>query len=276
MNIFLSLICLAALIAGAYFLVRLIIVAVRKQDKAGYLKKLIASVVVLIAASVGVYQTRTPEQIAAQQAKIEAEKKATEEKRLADEKFTEEKRIAEQKAAEEKKIAEEQANAEKKAQEEARRQAEQVERIVAERYAFQEWKVKLYSGSDAVDEHWESLWQYTLTGASNGYMDAQTVFQNLREFEHKLIEDEMIFHNATIPQEMSEPHAKKMKIIKQGLADWVRLRRKGCENFRMAFGMGNVTPQIIQESLDMINQSDAVLLQSTAKLIVLEEEINSL
>lgn len=117
MNIFLSLICLAALIAGAYFLVRLIIAAIRKQDKAGYLKKLIASVVVLIAASVGVYQTRTPEQIAAQQAKIEAEKKATEEKRLAD-----------AKAAEEKKIAEEQANAEKKAQEEAKRQAAEEER----------------------------------------------------------------------------------------------------------------------------------------------------
>lgn len=117
MNVFLSLVCLSALIVGAYFLIRLIIAIIRKQDKANYLKKFIASVVVLIIASVGVYQTRTPEQIAAHQAKIEAEKKANEEKKLAD-----------AKAAEEKRIAEKQTNAEKQAQEEASRQAAEEER----------------------------------------------------------------------------------------------------------------------------------------------------
>ena len=172
------------------------------------------------------------------------------------------------------KSAEEKSKAPKKLTPEEKAVKEVEQKAAAEKYAFQDWKAKLYSGSNAVDEHWESLWQYTLTDASNGYMDAQTVFQNLRELEHNLVEDEMIFHNATVPQEMSGAHAKKMNDIKQGLADWVRLRRKGCENFRLAFMQGNLTPQVMQESLDIINQSDAVLLTSFAKLTALEEEIN--
>ncbi|MBR3050709.1 MAG: hypothetical protein IKG61_04585, partial [Selenomonadaceae bacterium] len=237
-----------------------------------------ASVIIVIVSSIGVYQTRTPEQIAAHQAKIDAEKKAAEEKAATPKELTPEEKAAkeaEQKAAEEKRLAEQKAAEETKAQEEAEREVRQREQIEAEKYAFQDWKAKLYSGSEAVDEHWESLWQYTLTSASNGQMDAQTVFQNLRELEHNLIEDEMIFHNATIPEEMSETHAKTMNTIKQGLADWARLRRKGCEHFRLAFASGDITPQVMQESLDIINQSDAVLLSSTAKLIVLEEEINN-
>ncbi len=96
MDIFLTLVFLVALVAGAYFLIRLIIAAVRSQPKSGYLKGLIASVIIVMAASVGVYKTRTPEQIAAHQTKVDAEQKATENKKLA-----EEKRLAEQKAAEE-------------------------------------------------------------------------------------------------------------------------------------------------------------------------------
>lgn len=147
------------------------------------------------------------------------------------------------------------------------------ERTAAEKNAFQDWKAKIISGTEAVDEHWESLWKYTLTAASNGYIDDQIVFQNLRDIEHALIEDEMIFFNATVPQEMSEAHAQKMNAVKQGLAQWVRLRRQGCEKFRLAFIQSNT--QAMQESLDIINQSDTVLLQVTAKLITLEEEINN-
>ncbi|MBQ6130946.1 MAG: hypothetical protein IJL12_01195 [Selenomonadaceae bacterium] len=284
-----------SLIALVYFLLRFTILLLSKQDTASYKKKLIVSTAIL-AVSLVVIGTipKSSEQIAAKREKfgIEAPKedgtlyeqrhdkeKINEQKTAAPKELTPEEKAAkeaEQKAAEEKRLAEQKAAEEKKVQEEAERGVRQRELIEAEKYAFQDWKAKLYSGSDAVDEHWENLWQYTLTSASNGYMDAQTVFQNLRELEHNLIEDEMIFHNATIPEEMSEVHAKKMNTIKKGLADWARLRRKGCEHFRLAFASGDITPQVMQESLDIIKQSDAVLLNSTAKLIALEEEINNL
>ena len=48
------------------------------------------------------------------------------------------------------------------------------ERRIAEKYAFQDWKVKLYSESEAVDE--------------------------------QLIEDEIIFNNATVPQDYGRRH----------------------------------------------------------------------
>ena len=207
------------------------------------------------------------------QEQAERERRAEEERKYRETPEYKAAKEAEQKAAEEKRLAEQKAAEEKKVQEEAERGVRQRELIQAEKYAFQDWKAKLYSGSEAVDEHWESLWQYTLTSASNGQMDAQTVFQNLRELEHNLIEDEMIFVNATVPQEMSEAHAQKMNAVKQGLAQWVRLRRQGCEKFRSAFIQSNT--QVMQESLAIINQSDTVLLQSTAKLIALEEEINN-
>ena len=187
-----------------------------------------------------------------------AEQKATELKAAAEE-VIEEKRIAEQKPADEKRQSNEQS----------------VEQKVAEKDAFQNWESKINSGLSAVDDHWENLWQYTLNSASNGAMDAQTVFQNLRELEHKLIDDEMIFQNANVPQEMSQAHATKMNAIRQGFASWAKLRRKGCENFRLAFMKGNITPQVMQESVNIINQADAVMLKSQADLVDLENEINS-
>ena len=96
MNSLLTLVCLVALVAGVYFLIRLIMAAIRSQPKSGYLKGLIASVIIVLVGSIGVAQTRTPEQIAAHQAKVDAEKKTTENKKSA-----EEKHLAEQKAVEE-------------------------------------------------------------------------------------------------------------------------------------------------------------------------------
>lgn len=156
-----------------------------------------------------------------------------------------------------------------------KRQAEQEERIIAEEYAFQDWESKINSGINAVDDHWESLWQYTLNSASSGAIDAQTVFQNLRELEHKLIDDEMIFQNATVPQEISQAYSQRMNTIRQGFVSWAKLRRKGCENFRLAFMQGNITPQVMQESINIINQADGFMLRSTAQLVELENEINN-
>lgn len=274
MNGLMSLAFLIALLASGYFLVRFIIAKVRKQPTDSFKKKLIASVIATVVTLVGFNVTRSPEQIAAHNEKVEAERKATEEKKLADEKAAEEKRLAEQKTAEQKAQEEARKQAEREAVEERRRQ-EQAAQIVAEQDAFQNWESKINAGISAVDDHWENLWQYTLNSASNGAMDAQTVFQNLRELEHKLIDDEMIFQNATVPQEMSQSHATKMNAIRQGFASWAKLRRKGCENFRLAFGTGNITPQVMQESVNTINQADAFMLKSTADLVDLENEINS-
>ena len=116
MNSLLTLVCLVALVAGVYFLIRLIMAAIRSQPKSGYLKGLIASVIIVLVGSIGVAQTRTPEQIAAHQAKVDAEKKATEEKTSAPKELTPEEKASEEKA-----------KAEKKAQEELERQAKQKE-----------------------------------------------------------------------------------------------------------------------------------------------------
>ncbi len=183
----------------------------------------------------------------------------------------EEKRLAEQKASELNAAAEK--VVEQKVVEEKAQVAES--NPAAEQDAFQNWESKINAGVTAVDDHWENLWQYTLNSASNGSMDAQTAFQNLRELEHKLIDDEMIFQNATVPQEISQTHATKMNAIRQGFASWAKLRRKGCETFRLALGTGNITPQVMQESVNIINQADAFMLKSTAELVALENEINN-
>lgn len=201
-----------------------------------------------------------------EQSKLETPKELTLKKNAAKE--------AEDQSAEEKRV-DEQEVAEQKSQEDARRQVEQAERLVAEKNAFQNWESTINSGINAVDDHWESLWQYTLNSASAGNMDAQTVFQNLRELEHKLIDDEMIFQMANIPKEMSSDYSIKMKNIRRGFSDWAKLRRKACENFRLAFGTGNVTQQVIQESMNIINQADSCMLRSTALLVELENEINN-
>lgn len=129
MNNLMSMICLGALLAGAYFLVRFIIATIRKQDKSPYLKKFIASVIVVVTASIGVYQTRTPEQIAAQQAKMDAENKAAEDKRLADANAEEARKVAEQKIAEEKRLADIKAAEERKLIETQRKQDEMIRDI---------------------------------------------------------------------------------------------------------------------------------------------------
>ncbi len=132
MNNLLTLICLVASIAGIYFLARLIIAAIRKQPKSLYLKNLALSFVVVIIASVGVYQTQTPEQIAARQAKIDSEQKAETEKKLAEQKAAEEKKKREEEwatkeKAEAEKVAELKAELERRKPEieAAKKQAEQ-------------------------------------------------------------------------------------------------------------------------------------------------------
>lgn len=94
MNILLTLVFLLSLLAGGYFLVRLVIAAIRKQPTATYGKKLIVAVVLMIVAPVGVYQTQAPEPLAERKAEVEAEQKAAEEKKLADAKAAEEQKLA--------------------------------------------------------------------------------------------------------------------------------------------------------------------------------------
>ena len=164
---------------------------------------------------------------------------------------------------------------EKIVQEEPASQVTQEEIMLSEKDAFQKWESRINFGINKVDEHWETLWQHTLNNAANGSIDPQTVFQNLRELEHKLIDDEMIFQMADIPDEMSSDYGIKMNNIRQGFADWAKLRRKACENFRFALGTDNLTPQVMQESVNIINQADAFMLRSTAILVELENEINN-
>lgn len=130
MDSFFVLVCLVAFLAGAYFLIRFIIASMRSQPKSGYLKKLIASVVIVFVGLIGAAQTRTPEQMPTNQVKDDTEKKSVEEKSEAPKELTAEEKAAkeaEEKAAEEKRRSEEQAAAERKAQEEAERQAKQKE-----------------------------------------------------------------------------------------------------------------------------------------------------
>lgn len=294
MGAFLTILFCLSLVASVYFLLRLIISLIIKQPIIAYKKKLSISAIILIISLIGISTIpKSSEQLAAKREKFGIEKPKSDgtiyEQRFSEEKvskqekefpkeLTPEEKVAkeaEEKASEEKRIAEQQVIAEKKAQEEAHRQAEQEERIIAEKYAFQDWESKINSGINAVDDHWESLWQYTLNSASSGAIDAQTVFQNFRELEHKLIDDEMIFQNATVPQEMSQAYSKKMNTIRQNFVSWAKLRRKSCENFRLAFMQGNITPQVMQESIDIINQADAFMLRSTAQLVELENEINN-
>lgn len=198
------------------------------------MKKILIAFCVLSFLFVG--YINSPEKKAVERAEQERQENEVAQKRIAEKRAVMEKAEAERRLALETELERRKPEIEAAKREyEQKKQAEQAERIVDEKNAFQDWESKINSGINAVDDHWESLWQYTLNSASSGAIDAQTVFQNLRELEHKLIDDEMIFQNATVPQEMSQTYSKKMNTIRQDFASWAKLRRKGCENFRLAF-----------------------------------------
>ena len=299
------------LAGSAYFAVRLIIAHIKKQDKKAYLKKLGIAFATGIFAFTGFALTQTPEQIAKNRANRaaeeqlaeekksaeeksvaeQAEKKSAEEKAKADKKAEEEKQAAALKAQQEaeRKSAEEKAQAEKQkaeelkkqqerqAAEEKRRQEETAKqaRIVAEQNAFQNWNAKIQQGIEAVDDHWEQLWQYTLNDLSNGSIDVQTAFLTLRDLEHKLIDDEMIFYNASVSNDVSSQNRDAMNKVRQGLQAWAQARRKACEKFRISLGSGNLNETTLQETMDMINTSNAVMLRSAAELAVLQNKFGT-
>lgn len=53
-------------------------------------------------------------------------------------------------------------------------------------------------------------------------IDVQTAFLTLRELEHKLIDDEMIFYNAPIDNNVSNEVRNKMIKIKSGFQEWAK------------------------------------------------------
>ncbi len=273
-----------SLCVAAYYLFRWVFAVKTKQDTSYFGKGIGISLVVAVlsfAFMLNSLPTSTPKEQEAREAarlaeeKRIAEEKAAEEKRLAEEqkareeaRLAEEKRIADEKAAEEKRLAEE-----KRAQEIAERERRREKMIIAEREAFWEWDAEIKRGIAVVDDDWEQLWQYTLTDFSNGYIDAPTAFQTLRELEHRLIEDEMIFRNAAIPQEISSMYRSQMNSIKNNFAEWAKMRRKGCEKFRFALADNAITPQSAQQSLDLINKGDVLMLKGNMDLGELENKI---
>ncbi|WP_028129077.1 hypothetical protein [Selenomonas sp. AE3005] len=104
MNTFFALLTLLSLIAGGYYLIRLIICFSKGSDKAFYGKRFAIAFVVFLASGIGFNATETPEQkaeyeahrqaqeqekqqkVAEKGAKEEADKKALEEQKAADEK----------------------------------------------------------------------------------------------------------------------------------------------------------------------------------------------
>ena len=154
-------------------------------------------------------------------------------------------------------------------------QAAKQARIVAEQNAFQNWNAKIQQGIEAVDDHWEQLWQYTLNDLSNGSIDVQTAFLTLRDLEHKLIDDEMIFYNANVSNDVSSQNRDAMNKVRQGLQAWAQARRKACEKFRISLGSGNLNETTLQETMDMINTSNAVMLRSAAELAVLQNKFGT-
>lgn len=268
-----------AIIAGIYFLARFIEKKIKKQDSSDYKKKIgitfaigIVSFFIFIATAPNSDSTQNENKKAVSNEKISQDKKVSEEKISQEKKLAEEKAAAEKQKAEElKKQQEQQAALERQQQEQASQQA----RKAAEKVAFQNWDAKIQQGISSVDSHWEELWQYTLTNLSNGIIDVQTAFLTLRDLEHKLIDDEMIFLNASIPEEISAANREDMNKIKQGLQAWTQSRRKACEKFRMSLGTGNLNMNTVQESTDMINTGDAVMLRTVAELAVLESKFET-
>ena len=186
-----------------------------------------------------------------------------EEKRLA-----EEKKLAEEKAAEERRLA-----AEKQAQENAERARRQEQQKIDEKNAFWEWNAKIQNAILAVDDDWEQLWQNTINDLANGYISPQEAFQNLRELENRLIEDEMKFDSATIPDSISSKYRSSMQNVKDNFMNWARYRRKASENLHLAIGVNGVTPQTLQKSVDLINQADSFMMKASMILVNLENQI---
>lgn len=115
-NVFVGVILLSG-VAAVYFLIRVIIAAVKKAPVAPVAKKIGIAIAVGIVGFVGFGVTQTPEERAEIKARQEARQQAEADKKVADEKAAEEKRIADEKAA-----------AERKAQEETKRLAEEEQR----------------------------------------------------------------------------------------------------------------------------------------------------
>lgn len=94
---------LISLLAGAYFIIRLVITFIKKGDKKYYLKRLAAAFAVLVVAIIGFSVTQTPEQKAAYQAKREAQQQLEAEKKAAEDKAKAEKQVVEEGIAQQKK-----------------------------------------------------------------------------------------------------------------------------------------------------------------------------
>ena len=166
---------------------------------------------------------------------------------------------------------------EQKAATQARRVAEEKrlaeQQIVNEQIAFKEWDAKIQRGIVAVDNDWEQLYQNTITNFSNGYIDRNTAFQQLQELDKRLIADEMIFAQAVIPDKISSEHSKQMEMIKDNFVNWARARRLAAEKLRLAIMNGELNPQIAQQSIDLINSGDKLMMHANMFLAKLEIEI---
>ncbi len=132
MNSIFTLGIVVALVVGAYFLIRIVIAAIKKQEKTQFVRGLGASVIAIVICFAGFTMTQTPEQKAATEAKIAAKKQAEEAQRIAAEKAAAEKAEIERRAAEEKRIAEEKVAVEKA---EAERRAAEEKRIADQQAA---------------------------------------------------------------------------------------------------------------------------------------------
>lgn len=134
-NVFVG-VALLAILAGIYFIGRIIVALVRKEPFGVFVKKIFIAAAVVIVAAVGSSATQTPEQKAAIEEKREAKAQAQADKQTAGLKAAEEKRIAEEnRIAEEKRLAEEKRAAEI---ERNRQNAEENRRKLEENHRRQE------------------------------------------------------------------------------------------------------------------------------------------
>ena len=149
-----------------------------------------------------------------------------------------------------------------------------------EKIIYQNFKNQIQKGLVAVDNDWDTLWSPTITNFANGSIDEKTTFATLRQLEQNLINDEMIIYAAynnlydNLPANtvISQETQNKMKQITDDYQQWIQQRRKSSENFRQALGMGQINEAKIQETIDMINRADAIMLGATGKLAELENK----
>ncbi|BAL85185.1 hypothetical protein SELR_pSRC500110 (plasmid) [Selenomonas ruminantium subsp. lactilytica TAM6421] len=107
MNTFFGLLVLLAMVAGGYFLVKLIICVLKGGDKKFYSKRLAIAVVVFLIGGIGAAATQSPERKAANEAQRQVQEQKKQQQ-LAEKKAKEE---ADKKALEEQKALEEEARA---------------------------------------------------------------------------------------------------------------------------------------------------------------------